>query len=223
MDPDESREISSEDEEPVDKNPLINLRKLLKREPSEERDKGSGWLGSAALVASLVLNLIFLIILIVVAGRLFSIKSEVAEPLLEVVDLTVQAIEDTTIQADMTVKADVPVSFDVPLQRETTVILSQPTRVEGVELSIRSATFSIDAPASFILPAGTQLPITMDLTVPVQTTVPVEVVLPVELSLEESGLEQPIGALQDLIVPYRVLLGDAPDCWQMLLWGGECP
>ena len=103
------------------------------------------------------------------------------------------------------------------------VTLSEPVRIDGAYLSIRSATFSVDAPSIIDLPVGTQLPITLDMTVPVNTTIPVSLSVPVDLALTESDLQPAIQAIQDLIEPYKQLVQDTPDCWQMLLWGGECP
>lgn len=235
MDPvDPSPELQKDKGDPVSKDPIANIRKLLKREsPDKGKSKpktprvktpktGVGIWKFAALL-SFVVNILFLAFMVVIGTRLFSFKTAVAEPLLEGVYNAVGQMDDIEVQTEVKVMSDIPVAFDIDMQRDTILTLSQPTRVEGAYLSIRSATFSVDAPSTIDLPIGTQLPITMDLTIPVNTTIPVELTVPVELVLSESDLQPAIQAIQDLVEPYRQLLGETPDCWQMLLWGGACP
>jgi hypothetical protein len=210
--------------DPVSKDPVTNIRKLMKKQApkaSDVKSKEGLWRGAA--LVSFVINILFLGLILLVGSRVLSFKSEVAEPLLDGVYKAVDQMDDIQIQTDVKVSGEVPVAFDLPLQRETTVTLSQPTRIDGASLSIRSATFSIDAPTVIVLPAGAELPITLDLSVPVNATVPVELTVPVTLSLTDSNLEPTIKALQDLIEPYKQLAEETPDCWQMLLWGGACP
>ena len=220
--------------DPVSKNPITNIRRLLKRAPLKKRDAGpktsgtkptKSGIGIWRLVAlvSFVINILFLALIVIIGTRLFGFKAAVAEPLLEGVYNAVGQMDDVDVQTEVQLRSEVPVSFDVTVQRELTVTLTEPTRVEGAYLSIRSATFSVDAPSTIDLPAGAQLPITMDLTIPVNTTIPVELTAPVEVTLSESDLEPAIKSIQDLVGPYQQLLEDVPDCWQMFLWGGTCP
>ncbi len=235
MDPVEpSPEFPQEKGDPVSKDPIANIRRLLKRRPLRRRisepktpdlkttRSGVGIWRLAALV-SFAINVLFLVLIVLIGARLFKFKATVAEPLLEGVYNAVGQMDDVEVQTEVRVSSDIPVSFDVALQRDTIVTLSQPTRINGAYLSIRSATFSVDAPSTIDLPIGAQLPITMDLTVPVSTTIPVELTIPVDLALSESDLQPAIQAIQELVAPYTQLLEETPDCWQMLLWGGACP
>jgi len=230
MDPVEpSAEFAKEKDDPVSKDPIANIRKLMKkriprfRAPKSRETKPKPDLWRAAAVVSLAVNALFLLLIILIGGRLLQFKTAVVEPLLEGVYSAVGQMDDAVIKTEVTVSSEVPVVFDLPLQKETVVTLTQPTRIEGAYLSIRSATFSIDAPSTIDLPIGAQLPIALDLSIPVSTTVSVELSVPVELNLSESDLQPAVAALQDLIEPYKQLAQDAPDCWQKLLWGGDCP
>jgi hypothetical protein len=187
----------------------------------EPRSRFNFW--RLAAIISLIVNVLFLVLIVVTGTRLMKFKSSVMEPLFEGVYTAIGQMDDASFETEITVQSQVPVAFDIPIQRETVVTLSQPTRIENAYLSIRSATFSVDAPSTIDLPIGAQLPITLDISVPVSTTVPVELTVPVKLSLTESDLQPAVGALQQLLEPYKELSKDFPDCWQMLLWGGECP
>jgi hypothetical protein len=235
MDPVEpSPEFPQEKGDPVSKDPIANIRKLLKRGPSKERkpksktakpgttNSGVGLWRLAAL-ASFVINILFLVLILWIGSRLFKFQTAIAEPLLEGVYNALGQMDEVQVQTEVQVSSDIPVAFDVTVQRDTVVTLSQPTRVEGAYLSIRSATFSVDAPSIIDLPIGTELPITMDFTIPVDTTIPVQFTVPVDLALSESDMQPAIQAIQDLVAPYNQLLDETPDCWQMLLWGGTCP
>jgi hypothetical protein len=117
----------------------------------------------------------------------------------------------------------VPITLEVPLKRNTVATLSEPVRIEGASISIRSATLSIDAPASLTLPVGAELPLGLDLSVTVDTVIPIDLTVPVEFPIAESELGDSISAMRGLIEPYRSIVSEMPACWQMLLWGGDCP
>jgi hypothetical protein len=230
MDPVEpSQEFSNDQEDPVSKDPIANIKKLIRKRvprfqaPRSREVKTRPDLWRAAALISLVVNVLFLVLILLIGNRLLHFKTTVVEPLLEGVYSAVGQIDDGVVQTEVTVSSEVPVVFDLPLQRETVVTLTQPTRIENAYLSIRSATFSVDAPSTIDLPIGAQLPISLDLTIPVSTTVPVELSVPVELNLSESTFQPVVSTLQELVEPYKLLAQDAPDCWQMLLWGGACP
>lgn len=223
-----SLELDKDQGDPVSKDPITNIRKLMKKRApkiraSKSRNaKPKPDLWRVAALISLVVNALFVVLIISIGGRLLQFKTAVFEPLMEGVYTAVGQMDDAIIQTEVTFSSDIPVVFDLPLQKDTVVTLTQPTRIEGAYLSIRSATFSVDAPSTIDLPIGAQLPITLDLSVPVSTTVPVELSVPVELKLTESDLQPAVSALQELVEPYKQLAQDAPDCWQMLLWGGDC-
>jgi len=227
-------EFDQESVEPISKDPIANIRNLIKkrvprlripkiRSPKVAETRPSFNLWRFTAFVSLVVNFLFIVLIVVIGARLMQFKSAVMEPLLEGVYSAIGQMDNASFDSEITVQSEIPVAFDLPLQRETVVTLSQPTRIENAYLSIRSATFSVDAPSTIDLPIGAQLPITLDITVPVHTTVPVELAVPVKLSLADSDLQPAVDALQDLVEPYKELSKELPDCWQMLLWGGECP
>jgi hypothetical protein len=177
MDPVEpSSDFTKDKDDPVSKDPIANIRKLLKkrapksRVPKSREAKAKPDLWRIAALASLGVNALFLVLIIIIGGRLLQFKTAVLEPLLEGVYSAVGQMDDAVIQTEVTVSSEVPVVFDLPLQKETLVTLTQPTRIEGAYLSIRSATFSVDAPSTIDLPIGAQLPISLDLSIPVSTT-----------------------------------------------------
>lgn len=229
-----SPEHAEEKSDTVSRDPIENIRKLLgRRTPRPKKvkpersklksDKSGQGIWRVVALGSFALNILFLVLILMIGVRLFNFKTVVVEPLLEGVYLAVGEMDDIEVQTEVEVRSDVPVVFDLALQRDTMVTLSQPTRIEDAYLSIRSATFSVDAPTTIDLPIGTQLPITLDLTVPVNTTIPIELSVPVDLALTETEMQPAIQAIQELVEPYKQLVEETPDCWQMLLWGGTCP
>jgi hypothetical protein len=235
MDPTEpSPEFSQEKGDAISKDPIENIKKLLKPGTTKQKtpkpysvetktnESGTGIWRVAALL-SLAINILFLAFILWTGIRLFRFKTTTIEPLLKGVYDAVGQMGEVEVQTEVKVSSEIPVAFDIHLQRDTTVTLSEPTRITGAYLSIRSATLSIDAPSTIDLPIGAELPITMDLTIPVSTTIPVELTTPVELKLSESDLQPVTDAVQNLIEPYERLLDETPDCWQMLIWGGKCP
>lgn len=225
MDPVEAAQANPEESgDPISRDPIHNLRSMIgrgKREPSTSRSSLGLWRGAAIL--SIFVNLLFLLLIFAIGKRLFALKTEIAEPLLENVAAFVNQMEAGKIETEVYLHGQVPVAFDLVLQQDTVITLAEETRITGASLSIRSATFSIDAPSTITLPAGSQLPVTLNLSVPVNTTAPVELVVPVSFSLADSEITPSLEALQKMIEPYRALAEQAPNCWQGLLWGGKCP
>jgi len=208
----------------VSRNPLTNLRTLFKRKTSAIKLDGRGpSLGGALIVFSILLNAIFLWLVISLGNTLFAMKETVTETLLEGVTNSMALSENAQIQTVVNINEQVPLDFDLVLKHDTLVVLFQPTRIENASLSIRSASLSVDAPASITLPVGAELPIAFDFTVPVNVSVPIELAVPVAISLAESDLGEAFQALQSLVAPYEKLQSEIPGCWQMLLWRGDCP
>ncbi|MCH7587576.1 MAG: hypothetical protein IIC78_06020 [Chloroflexi bacterium] len=225
MNSDESSpEISNDAVANVSRNPLTNLRTLFKRKTSAiNLDGRGGSFGRVLIVFSVLLNLIFLWLVISLGNTLFVMKETLAEGLLEGVASSLALSENAQIETIININEQIPLVFDLVLQGDTLAVLFQPTRIDNVSLSIRSANLSVDAPASITFPAGAELPITLDLTVPVNVSVPIELAVPVAISLANSDLGEAFQALQRLVGPYEVLQSEIPGCWQMLLWQGDCP
>ncbi len=209
---------------PVTLNPFINLRLWLAdhRDLFWQRKPGAAFWRVATLF-SFVVNLGLIVALLLLARQVFMLKTAVAEPLISgLVEGFVQ-MDKAHIRTTITVRDEIPVVFDLPLQQETVVVLSQPARVEGANVTIRTGVLTIaNAPATVVLPAGTQLPIRLDMTIPVQTAVPVELAVPIDIPLAETELHAPFTWLQSLFTPYRAWLAAMPDCWEEVVWDRAC-
>jgi hypothetical protein len=154
-----------------------------------------GW--KAAGVLSLVLNVLLLVGLIVI-GRSQQRSTES-------LDTLVGNLRDgfsTLLSADLTAQVDInqeiPVELDLPLQRDTVVILTEQTSVEGALITIQTTNFQVyNAPAVVVLPPGTRLPVALDVSVPLRTTIPIELEVPVRFSIETSDLGPAFEALME--------------------------
>jgi hypothetical protein len=59
--------------------------------------------------------------------------------------------------------------------------------------------------------------------VTVDAVVPIDLMVPVEFHIADSEIGESLSAMQGLLDPYRSIVAELPGCWQMLLWGGDCP
>jgi hypothetical protein len=168
-----------------------------------------------ASIISLAVNIILVVVLILVGKQLFALKGLVANQLVgglyENFVLMDQARISTTVQVDDTI----PVKFDLPVVTNTTVQLTENTRIRGATVNLSTGGLTIRrAPADIVLPAGTSLPIALNIVVPVDTTVPVHLTVPVDIPLNQTELHKPFAGLLNVVAPYSKLLGSAPDSWQ---------
>jgi len=120
----------------------------------------------------------------------------------------------TTIQVQDTiiVKDTIPVVFDLPLNQETTVVLTKDTPVKNASVYLNNTAVT----TNITLRKGTPLNIALNLVVPVNQMLPVELKVPVNLPvpvdipLAETDLHEPFVGLQEVLSPYRSLLGGLP-------------
>jgi hypothetical protein len=225
MDPAEpSPKNSRESEKSVSKNPFTNLQTMLKGKiPQVKFGKPGENFWRALTVVSVVLNLILIFVFIALGNTLIGFASAFDTSVIDEVAKAMSFEEGATLSTSIRVQDQVPVTLEVPLNRNTVATLSEPARFDGASISIRSATLSIDAPATLTLPAGAELPLALDLSVTVDTVIPIDITVPVEFPIAESEVGDSISAMQGLIEPYRAIVSEMPACWQMLLWGGDCP
>jgi hypothetical protein len=225
MDPDKSSpQDPKETEKSVSKNPLTNLQTIIKgRLPSIKIGKPGEDFWKTITVVSIVLNLALLFVMITLGNSIFRLKTAIDDTGFEEVAKAMTFEEGATLSTSIRVQDQVPMTFEVPLQRNTVVTLSEPARIDGASISIRSATFSIDAPASLTLPVGAELPLALDFSVTVDAVVPIDLTVPVEFPIADSEIGESLSAMQGLLDPYRSIVAELPGCWQMLLWGGDCP
>ncbi|MGD1995157.1 MAG: hypothetical protein PVH62_00135 [Anaerolineae bacterium] len=193
---------------------------------------------SVATIFSFVVNLVLVVALILAINPLFQTKNDVIEPLLQKLDRAFVGLGEARVETNVEVERpigirfDLPIEdeplgldFDLPINQETVVVLTQPTRVEGVEINfvLPAGGGVINGSGSIVLPAETALPVRLDMvvpvertipvsmTVPVSQTVPVEMDIPVSIQLGEAGLEPAVQRLRDVFAPLRLALERLPD------------
>ncbi len=175
-----------------------------------------------ATLFSFVVNLSLVIVLLVVAGLIFSIKGAIAKPLIGGLHTSFVAMDQAHIKTTILVSDTIlvqdtmPVVFNLPLQQNTIVTLVQDTPVQNATIYLNNQPVPLD----LVLKQGTQLGITLDLNVPVSQTipvtlkVPVKLQVPVDIPLDQTELHQPFTQLGDLVGPYDSLLDKLPSSWK---------
>ncbi|MCE1255349.1 MAG: hypothetical protein LWX83_17600 [Anaerolineae bacterium] len=170
------------------------------------------WTVTGAL--SLIINIILIVIVFILAGQLFTLKSLVSHQLLDGLSDNFALMDQARIQANIPVSAQVPAKFDLPLETNTVVVLTDNTLIHGASVSLYTGGLTINnAPTDILLPAGTRLPVRLSLTVPVDQQIPVNLDVPVDIALNQTDLHQPFVGLQQVVKPYQVLLNQAPNSW----------
>lgn len=178
-----------------------------------------------ASILSMIVNLILIVVLLVLARELFTLKALVGDELLGGLYRNFVLMDEAHIRTTIEVKAEVPVEFTLPVQTFTTVQLTEDTRINSARVTLATGGLNIvSAPTNIILPAGTDLPIALDISVPVSTTIPITLQVPVDIPLRETELHRPFVGLQDVVKPYYEMLmpdikgpQDVPFC-QPILW-----
>ena len=183
---------------------------------------------TVASMLSLVVNIILIVILILLGRQLFFLKEDVVSDqlingLYDNFVLMDKAHIKTTITVSDTiqVKDTIPVVFDLPLAQKTVVTLTEDTPIKGATIYLNGQPVPLD----LNLPPGTELSIQLDLTVPVNQTVPVvlnvpvNLQVPVDIALDKTELHQPFVGLQQVLSPFRKLLGEVPDSWSKVCKG----
>lgn len=196
---------------PAESNPVVFETKP--QEATTEHESSSRFTGMApafwtvASILSLTVNVILIIVLLVLARELFTIKGLVGDGLLGGLYENFILMDRAHIKTTIEVKADVPVEFTLPVKTNTTVQLTEDTRIEGARVTLNTGGLNIlSAPTNIILPAGTNLPIALDITVPVNTTIPITLQVPVDIPLEETELHTPFVGLQGVVDDYYWML-----------------
>lgn len=175
---------------------------------------------TTASTLSLIVNLILIVIVILLASQLFTIKKIVNEQLIGGLYSNFQLMDQAHIRTTIPVKTSVPARFDLPLKTDTTVKLTQDTYIRSARVSLYGGVVTINsAPTDIILPAGTELPVHLELTVPVDQSIPVELDVNVDIPLEQTELHQPFVGLQAVLDPYYTLLNQLPNSWGEVLCG----
>lgn len=169
-------------------------------------------------VFSLLVNLVLVVVLLLLAQHLFTLKQVVQKQLLGGLSANFAAMDNAVIRTTVQVHDQIPVVFDLPVQADTVVVLSQDTVIRGARVNLVTGGLQIvSAPANIVLPKGTRLPVKLSITVPVKTQVPVNLTVPVSIPLKETELHRPFVGLQQVVAPYQRLLEQTPDSWDAVL------
>ncbi len=182
---------------------------------------------TVASLLSVTVNVILIAILILLGRQLFFLKKTVvSDKLINGLYTNFALMDQAHIQTTITVSDTIlvndtiPVVFDLPLNQKTTVVLTKDTPV-NTTIYLNNAAVPLD----LILRDGTELNIKLDMTVPVEQTipvslkVPVNLTVPVDIPLNQTQLHKPFVGLQQVVSPYRTLLGELPNSWSEVCKG----
>jgi hypothetical protein len=173
---------------------------------------------TVASVLSLIVNVILIIILLILGRELFTLKALVGDQLLGGLYNNFVLMDEAHIKTTILVETEIPVQFTLPVVTDTTVQLTEDTRIDGARVTLSTGGLNIiSAPTNIILPAGTNLPIALNITVPVDTTIPIVLEVPVDIPLNETELHEPFVGLQDVVGPYYKMLDDLPNAQEIPL------
>jgi hypothetical protein len=188
-----------------------------KRTLNFDREKIIRAVWTTGSVLSLVINVVLLIVILILARQVFTLKRIVGKELLGGLYENFILMDQATIEATVPVNDMIPIDFDLTIEEETVVELIEPTNIYGAYVSVLSE------PANITLPKGTKLPVKLNLTVPVKAEIPVTLNVQVNIPLEKTELHDPFVGLQRVVSPYYWLLQpdietyeDVPMCKYMM-------
>jgi hypothetical protein len=173
-------------------------------------------------LSSLVVNVVLIVILVLLAKEVFSLKRLVQDQLIGGLHSNFVKMDEahivTTILVSDTIQVNdtIPVVFDLPLKQDTQIKLTRDTEVKNATIFLNGKA----VPLNIILKEGTPLNISLDLVVPVnqmvpiQLKVPVNLTVPVDIPLSKTDLHQPFVGLQNVLGPYQSLLAKYPNSWK---------
>jgi len=165
-----------------------------------------------ACLISLAVNLVLIVAVLILAKQVFGVKGIVEDQLIGGLYRNFVLMDEARITTTIQVHDEIPVRFDLPVVTNTTVTLTDDTRIRGVSINLRTGGLSIiNAPTNIVLPAGTKLPIALNITVPVSSTVPVNLTVPVDIPLNQTDLHEPFVGLQNVVSPFRQWMEKLPD------------
>jgi hypothetical protein len=194
-----------------------------------------------AILFSFVTNFVLVVVLLVVSipalQTVFTLKTELVEPLLNNLDAAFLGLGEATIDTTVQIDEPIPIQFDLPLdellqitfdltiEQDTTVVLQQAVPLYGMpaQFNLPGGGGVINGNVSLALPVGLQLPIHLSmvvpvsqtipvrLNVPVNETIPIQMTVPVHITLGEAGLGPVVDQLRGALQPVRVQIESLPD------------
>jgi len=114
---------------------------------------------------------------------------------------SLEQMDQAHIRITIPVQTDLALNASVPVRTSTNITLARDVHIPGAHVTIDTALFNIDAPASITLPAGTSLEVALDMTLPMQSSIPMAVNVPVDIAISDTELHAAIRGLQDSLRP----------------------
>lgn len=212
-------------EHPEDEQRASNLSPKAKKFLWQGRVLPAFW--SVGAFLSVMLNIILVIVVLILMGQLFTIKSLITDDVVGGLYYNFLLMDQANIVTEIQVEDTIPVQFDLPLKQKTNVVLTKDTAINDATVSMSTGGLNIvQAPTDIVLPAGTVLPVELDLVVPVDTQIPVTLTVPVDIPLNQTDLHEPFVGLQEVVSPFYWLLVEQPDSWaeaRCMYLGWGCP
>ena len=166
---------------------------------------------NVAIILSFTLNIVFLIVVIVVAFYIIPVVDSIAEPIVGGLHQSFVDMGEAHIVRTIAVEDTIPVVFDLPVETTTIAKLTEPVPMSiPTTFVLPGGGGFINGNVSFELPAGTDLPVHFSTMVPVSQTVPVNLNVTVDIPLNETELGGPFGELQALFTPLDAFLTNLP-------------
>ena len=178
-----------------------------------------------ASLLSILVNNILIVLVLILANKLFNIKRLVQVQLIDGLYNNFAKMDgariSTTIHAKDTIRVQdtIGVIFDLPLKQGTEITLTQDTPIRKAIVYLNGQ----PVPTDISLRQGTRMSNALDMIVPVNQTIPIELLVPVdmqvsvEIPLYETELHEPFAGLIDVVAPYKDILDNLPDSWEELL------
>jgi len=168
-----------------------------------------------AIIFSFIVNFVLILVLLFSPGPIFTIKAQVAEPLLVDLDSAFAALGETNIQTTINIEDTMPVVFTLPLAQNTDVVLTEAVPLKApATFSLPGGGGEINGDVHLDLPVGMALPVNLNMRVPVSTTIPVIMEVEVNIPLAEAGMGPAIDQLRMVFSPITGFLQSLPNSVQ---------
>ncbi len=162
------------------------------------------------LIASMFIDLILIVAVVILANQVGSIKMTL-NTVLEQLDSAFKDLGQVVITDTIKINQQVPVRFDLPLKQDTVVTTQAPVPITTQATFSLGPYGSINGTVSLQLPPGTSLPVHLELIVPVSNTIPVVFDQPVRIPLAEKGLGDVVDKLRAALLPIIGVVQQMPD------------
>jgi hypothetical protein len=162
------------------------------------------------LIASMFIDLILIVAVVILANQVGSIKMTL-NAVLGQLDSAFKDLGQVVITDTIKINQQVPVQFDLPLSQDTVVTTLAPVPINTQANFSLGPYGSINGTVSLQLPAGTSLPVHLEMSVPVSNAIPVVFDQPVSIPLAEKGLGHVVDKLRAALLPIIGVVQQLPD------------